>query len=120
MAALIIPNQTTFGAMTNQMVSRIASLDSTMKRLSEAIATASAGYSGTPGTQFEAPSIGAQLPPTPVPPPNNFGITPNPDTPGQKGQDYAYAVGRLHDEWATFWAAAQPFVAALDNGNQGL
>lgn len=116
MAALIIPNQTTFGAMTNQMVSRIASLDSTMKRLSEAISTASAGYEGTPGTQFEAAS-GALPGPSQS---NNFGITPDPNTPGQKGQAYAYAVGRLQEEWITFWAAAEPFVAALDNGSQGL
>lgn len=117
MAALIIPNSTNFGSMTNQMVSRIASLDSTIKRLSEAIATASAGFTGTPGTQFEAPI------PTGTPGPfvqNNFGIVPNPDDPGKQGTDYAYAVGRLHEQWATFWAAAEPFVAALDNGTGGI
>lgn len=98
--------------MTNQMVSRFAGLDSTLKRLTEAIATASSGYAGTPGTQFEAPI--SQLPPAPT---NNFGITPDPNTPGQKGQDYAYAMERLHDEWTTFWTAAEPFIAALDNGS---
>jgi hypothetical protein len=117
MAALIIPNGTTFGGMTNQMVSRFAGLDSTIKRLAEAIATASAGFEGTPGTQFEAP-----VPSTPLGVPmqvNNFGITPDPDHPGQKGEQYSYAIGRLHEEWETFWTAAEPFIAALDNGTAG-
>ena len=114
MAAIIIPNHTAFGAMTNQMVAKFAGLDSQIKRLSEAIATASAGYDGAPGTQFEASS--GTLP-GPSHQNNNFGITPDPNTPGQKGQAYAYAVGRLHEEWNTFWTAAEPFIAALDNGS---
>src|SRR5580765_4388377 len=117
MAAIIIPNGTTFGGMTNQAVSRLVSLNSTMLRLQEAIATASAGFEGTAGTQFEAPSPGAGG--MPVVAQNNFGIAPDPETPGKQGTDYAYAVGRLQEQWATFWAAAEPFVAQLDNGTPG-
>lgn len=114
MAAIIIPNGTTFGGMTNQMVSRIVSLNSTLLRLQEAIATASAGFEGTPGTQFEAAS-GGMMPM----PQNNFGIAPDPDNPGKQGTDYAYAVGRLNESWAAFWTVAEPFVAQLDNGTPG-
>jgi len=113
MAAIIIPNSTSFGAMTNQMVGRLASLDSTVKRLSEGIATASAGYEGVPGTQFEAPSASGLM--TPVSGQNNFGIVPS-GTPGEQGESYRYAVDALKAQWDTFWAAAQPYIAALDNG----
>ena len=112
MAAIIIPNTTNFGAMTNQVVGRLASLDTTIKRLSEGIATASAGYEGVPGTQFEAPSGGMMMPGGQ----NNFGILPS-DTPGEQGESYRYAVDALKAQWDTFWAAAQPYIAQLDNGS---
>lgn len=112
MAAIIIPTGTSFGGMTNQMVSRLASLDSTLKRLSEGIATASAGYEGTPGTQFESANT---MPPFSQ---NNFGIVPS-ETPGEQGEAYRYAMDQLKVEWDKFWTAAQPYVAALDNGTPG-
>jgi hypothetical protein len=112
MSALIIPQSTTFGAMTASIVSRVHSLDSVIPRLQDAIATASSGYTGTPGTEFEAASGNA----LPMPPANNFGVQPDPDTPGQQGQAYAYAVGQLHAKWEEFMAAAGAYIDALDNG----
>lgn len=114
MAALIIaPNapSATFGTMTNQTVSRLIALQSTLERLQSAIATASSGYDGTPGTEFESGSgaIGS------IPNQNLFQVTPS-ETPGEQGSAYSYAMGRLHDEWVTFWTAAEPFIEQLDNG----
>jgi hypothetical protein len=113
MAALIIPNMTPFGSMTNQATSRLINLNATIERLKDAIATASAGYTGTPGTQFEAAPMGVGAPP---PAPNNFGVQPDPEALGENGTDYAYAVGVLTEQWALFWAAAEASINQLDNG----
>jgi hypothetical protein len=112
MAALIIPNNTTFGSMTNRTVASLLSLNTTMARLKDAIATASAGYEGTQGTQFEAPSSGMNMMQQ-----NNFGIAPAPDSPGTQGTAYAYAVGVLTEQWDLFWAAAGASIDQLDNGS---
>jgi hypothetical protein len=114
MAALIIPSTTPFGGMTNQTTSRLLSLNTTLERLKDAIATASAGYEGTPGTEFEAAPLGNYGPPLVLP--NNFGVQANPDALGKNGTDYAYAIGVLTEAWATFWAAAEASIAQLDNG----
>jgi hypothetical protein len=116
MASLVISNQTNFGSMTNSAVGRLISLNATMERLKDAVATASSGYTGVPGTEFEAVS-GA---PGPVPGGNNFGVQPDPTEPGKTGTDYAYAVNQLTAQWATFWAAAQPYVEQLDNGTASM
>jgi len=110
MAAIVISNSAPFGAMTNQMISRLVSLNSTIPRLDEAATTASAGYEGVPGTQFET-SVGLN-----GGMPNNFGVAPDPANPGQKGSDYRYAVDTLAQAWATFWTAAQGSIEQLDNG----
>lgn len=109
MSTTVISNNVPFGQMTNQSIGRLFALRSTLERLNAAIATASAGFEGTPGTQFEAPSaiIGGA--------PNLFGVQPS-ETPGEEGTAYSYAMGRLTEEWATFWAAAEPFIEQLDNG----
>jgi hypothetical protein len=112
MASLIISNSTTFGGMTNQVVGRTMSLGANITRLQEAIATASSGYEGTPGTEFETPPPNLNSAPVP----NNFGVQADPDNVGANGQAYAYAVGQLKAQWDTFWAAAEPYIAALDNG----
>jgi hypothetical protein len=112
MTAVIISNQATFGNMTNTAVSRLLSLNTTLERLKDAVATASSGYPGTPGTEFEAATL--------LPGNNNFGVQPNPDEPGANGTDYAYAVNQLTAQWATFWAAAQPFIEQLDNGTASI
>src|SRR5882672_7429741 len=85
----------TYGAMTNQAVSKLIALQTVMERINDAIATASAGYEGEPGTQFEAPAMGS---PGAT---NLFGVQPS-ETPGEQGSAYSYAMGRLHEEWATF------------------
>jgi hypothetical protein len=115
MAALIIPNSTPFGGMTNQTVSGLLRLHTTVERLQDAIATASAGYTGVDGTQFEAQSMG-MMPTGTYMGPNNFGVQPDPATPGKNGTDYAYAMNVLASAWATFWAAAEASINQLDNG----
>lgn len=113
MTSLVIPNQTTFGQMTNSVVSRLAGLNTTVLRLNEAVTTASAGYAGTPGTEFEAATMGMGMAQA-----NNFGVQPdpNPANAGVNGVAYADAVTQLTAQWAAFWAAAAPFIRTLDNG----
>jgi hypothetical protein len=111
MATTIITNTGpyTFGQLTNQNISRLISLNTNIGRLFEAIATASSGYDGVPGTEFE---IGN---PTNTAIQNLFGIQAS-TTPGEQGSAYSYAVGQLHTAWETFWTAAAPYIEQLDNG----
>ena len=115
MATLVISQGASFGQMTNSIIQRMSSLNSSMPRLQEAIATASSGYDGVPGTEFEIGNTAANIPPGP----NLFGVQADPDNPGKNGQAYAYAVGQLQTEWMKFWTAASPYIQALDNG-QGM
>ena len=114
MATTIISNagQYTFGMMTNRLIGGLISAGTSINRLQEAIATASSGYEGTPGTEFEIPGSnmmgGLQVS-------NLFGVVAS-TVPGEQGQAYAYAVGQLHAAWQSFWATAQPYVEQLDNG----
>lgn len=120
MVALIIPTQTTFGQMTNSVVSRLAGLNTTVLRLNEAVAMASEGYGGTPGTEFEAPSMGAGgMMPAGA---NNFGVQPDADpaNAGINGTAYADAVTQLTTQWQAFWALAAPFIKTLDNGQAAM
>lgn len=119
MTATIISNNPsyTFGAMTNQVTSRLIGVSTQMERLNEAIASASSGYTGEPGTEFEAPNnIMAGTAP------NLFGVIPDPDpaAAGNKGKDYAYAMNQLYAAWQTFWTAARPYIEQLDNGTMGM
>ena len=117
MPALIIPNSTTFGQMTNSVVSRLAGLNTTVLRLNEAVATASSGFTGTAGTEFESPSAGMGMPYAGG---NNFGVQPDAETPGANGTAYADAVTALAAQWATFWALAAPIIKTLDNGQSSM
>jgi len=112
MAALIIPTNTTFGSMTNQTISSLLRLNTTIERLRDALATASSGYEGVPGTQYEAGS-GMMNSFSP----NNFGIVPDQATPGQNGTDYEYALNTLVGHWEAFWTAAEASISQLDNGS---
>jgi hypothetical protein len=118
MVALIVPNQTTFGQMTNSVVSRLAGLNTTVLRLSEAVTTASADYTGTPGTEFEAPGPGMMGPMSG----NNFGVYPDPsaDNAGVNGTAYADAVVALTAQLVAFWTAAAPYIKTLDNGQAAM
>jgi hypothetical protein len=98
--------------MTNQSVAKLISLQTSMERLNDAIATASSGYAGTPGTEFEAGPPGAAAP-------NLFGVQPS-EVPGEQGQAYSYAVMQLFQQWQTFWTAAQPYIEQLDNGTYSM
>lgn len=111
MTTTIIANNMpySYGQMTNQTISKLISLQTVIERLNDAIATASSSYGGVAGTEFEASvALGTQSP-------NLFGVQPS-ETPGEQGSAYSYAMGRLHEEWATFWTAAAPFIEQLDNG----
>jgi hypothetical protein len=134
LTTLVISNapQYPFGAMTNSAVSRLISLNATLARLDEAITTASSGYTGTAGTQFEIQPGAAPTPaatPMAAPPiiggaplanataiPTLFGVVAS-DTPGEQGVAYRYAAEQLWAQWQAFWAAAAPFIEQLDNGN---
>lgn len=120
MTATIISNsgQYPFGMLSNQMVSRMIALNTTVLRLSEAVATASAGFEGMAGTEFEI-IVGMAKPEAPAVP-NNFGVQQDPNAPGQKGQDFSYAVTALAQSWATFWTAAAPYLEQLDNGGMSM
>lgn len=113
MAALIIPSQTSFGGMTNRTVSQLLALHTSMERLKDAMATASAGYEGVPGTQYEAANMMA---PGNTYVQNNFGIVPDPTTPGAQGTNYEYAINTLTAAWTAFWTAAEASINQLDNG----
>lgn len=115
MTTLVISNACSFGQQTNSIVSRLVGLNESIPRVNEAIATASSGYEGVQGTQFEIGNTGDNQPPGP----NLFGVQANPATPGENGQAYAYAYGQLLLEWEKFWTAASAYIAALDNGSGG-
>ena len=104
-----------FGRMTNQAITGLVGLNGQLSRLQEAIATASSGFGGTAGTQFE---VGGGLN-TPAfaggAPANLFGVQAS-ETPGEQGLAYSYAMGQLSVAWETFWTAAAPYVQQLDNG----
>ena len=102
MTATVISNVAPFGAMTNSLTASVYTVADAIERLNSAVATASSGYSGTPGTEFEDGT--------------NFGVSADPNEPGAKGNDYSYAIGQLHAAWATFWTSAEPYVTQLDNG----
>lgn len=102
----------TFGQLTNRLTAGLLQANASLERIADAIATASSGYEGVPGTEFEA-STGAGG--SVIVGPNLFGVVPS-VTPGEKGTEYSYAVGRLNELWTAFWAEAEPFVTQLDNG----
>lgn len=114
MASTVISNTAPFGQMTNTTINRLIGLNTAILRLQEAIATASAGFEGTPGTEFESASANLN----PLTPTNLFGVQPDPENPGAQGQAFAYAVGQLANVWGDAWAKLQPYVAQLDNGAQ--
>jgi hypothetical protein len=111
MTTTIISSGVAYGQMTNQAIGKLINLQTVLTRLQDAITTASAGYAGVPGTEFEftgAGFTGAM--------PNLFGVQAS-ETPGEQGSAYSYAMGRLHEEWAKFWTLAEPFIEQLDNGS---
>ena len=118
MTATIISTgpQYTFGALTNRLVGGLIAGNTQLERLKEAIATASSGYTGTPGTEFEIGQTAAGV----LVGNNLFGVVADTENPGQKGTEYSYAVGRLHELWAAFWVEAEQYVEQLDNGTGSL
>jgi len=110
----------TFGQMTTATVSRLIATHTQIGRLRDAIATASSGYAGVPGTQFELPAGNAAMPAGVAVGTNLFGVVPDPAEPGRNGTDYAYAVNSLEAAWQTFWTAAEAYIEQLDNGGTSM
>lgn len=107
-----------YGQMTNQAIGRLISLRATMERLKDAIATASAGYTGIDGTQFEIGNPPDSTGPSPASiglNQNLFGVQAS-ATPGEQGSAYRYAMDSLNTAWDAFWTAAAPYIEQLDNG----
>lgn len=102
MSAIIVSNTPPFGLMTNRTVAGLHTVAEAITRLNAAVATASSGYTGTAGTEFEGPNT-------------NFGVVAG-ATPGEQGAAYAYAVGNLATAWTTFWTNAKASIDAIDNG----
>jgi hypothetical protein len=102
MTATIISNTPPFGALTNRTIAALHEGNNAIQRLQEAVAVAASGFEGTPGTEYEGDNT-------------NFGVVAG-GTPGEKGSDYAYAVGQLATAWGTFWTAALPSIQQIDNG----
>jgi len=113
MTATIITNTApyTWGMETNRTVGRLLNVNQQLARLQEAVATASSGFTGTDGTQFEIGNPGANGATQ-----NLFGVVADPAEPGAKGKEYSYAIGQLQAAWASFWTTALPYIEQLDNG----
>lgn len=95
-----------FGTMTNNLTAMLYALNATVTRLNAAVGNAASGFQGTAGTEYEGTD-------------NAFGIVAS-ATPGQQGAAYAYAVNTIAQNWATFWAAAQGSIEAVDNGQRNV
>lgn len=106
MSTILFQQNMQFGAMTNNMVAMLFALNSTIPRLNAAIGTASSGFSGTAGTEYEGPT-------------SAFGIAPS-DAPGAQGQAYASAMATIMQNWNTFWEAASGAIDAIDNGQRNV
>jgi len=117
MSAVIISTNPayTHGLTTVQIISRLVDVNTRLERTSAAVATASSGFSGTPGTQFEIGNPPAEGETPPVVIANLFGVQAS-ATPGEQGSAYAFALNRLHELWGPFWTEARPFIEQLDNG----
>lgn len=102
MTATVISNAAPFGALTNATIADLYTVTEAMSRLQAAVASAASGYDGVPGTEYEDGS--------------NFGVAADPNTPGAKGSDYAYAIDQMATQWNTFWTAAKDYIKQLDNG----
>jgi hypothetical protein len=102
MTTTIISNTPSLGLLTNRMVAGLFTVNEAVNRINEAVSTASSGYTGTAGTEFEGDAT-------------LFGVVAS-DVPGAKGSDYSFAVGNLANAWATFWSAALSSIQEIDNG----
>jgi hypothetical protein len=101
MTAVVVNGATPFGGMSNEMIENIWAVDSAITRLAAAVAVAASGYGGTAGTEYETGT--------------NFGVVPSASA-GAKGADFAYAIGILAGQWATFKTGALGAIEQLDNG----
>jgi hypothetical protein len=101
MTSVVVSNATPFGQMSNTMVENFWAIDQAITRLQAAIASASSGFAGTAGTEYETGSP--------------FGVVQS-STPGAQGAAWAYAVNVLAGNWATFRAVAIASIDAIDNG----
>jgi hypothetical protein len=102
MTSVIISNTPPFGALTNQAVADLFTVNQAIVRLQAAVASAASGYAGTAGTEYEGNGT-------------NFGVVASSD-PGAQGAAYSFALLTLANAWTTFWNAALASIEELDNG----
>jgi hypothetical protein len=100
-----ITNNLAFGGMSNNMVATMFALNNAVPRLNTAVANASIGFEGTPGTEYEGPE-------------SLFGVVPGTE-PGAQGLAYASAIVTISNAWAAFWEAAAGAIEGMDNGQRG-
>ncbi len=101
MAAIIVNGDTPFGGMSNAAISKLIEAIGDIHRVRQAATQAQTGAPEPVAAALEAGS--------------NFGVVPS-ATPGEKGADYAYALGVLDDALQALLTANQGQITALDNG----
>jgi X-X-X-Leu-X-X-Gly heptad repeat protein len=113
--AVIISTQATytFGAMTNKLVTGLIAANSSLSRLQSGMNTASSGYSGVAGTQYEVSGTTSGNPTAPT---NLFGVIADANAPGSNGITYQNAMDTIEAAWQTFWETASDALKTLDNG----
>lgn len=104
MPSIVFQGLQPFAQLANISVAQLFALNSSLARLQAAVDTASQGYAGTAGTEYEGPT-------------SAFGIVAG-ETPGAQGQAFASAVATIVQNWNTFWTAAQGAIDAIDNGSR--
>lgn len=101
MSAIIVNGAAPFGAISNKAIQNLISAIDDIHRVNLAAAAAQSGAASPVAAALETGS--------------NFGVVAS-DTPGEKGADYAYALGLLDAALQTFKSTNQGFITALDNG----
>jgi hypothetical protein len=106
--------QYTFGTMSTRLVTNLIAANASVARITAGMATASSGFTGTDGTQYE---VSSSMPPNPMAPPNLFGVVTEANSPGANGMAYENAMNTIETAWQTFWTAASAALQTLDNGS---
>jgi hypothetical protein len=106
--------QYTFGVMSTRLVTALIQANASIARITAGMATASSGFTGTAGTQYE---IGSNTPLNPQGPTNLFGVIADANNLGANGVAYENAMNTIEAAWQTFWTDASAALQTLDNGS---
>jgi hypothetical protein len=108
--------QYTFGVMTTRLVTSLIQANASVARVQAGMTTASNGFTGTAGTQYEisGSSTGMGNPMAPI---NLFGVIADANNLGANGTAYETAMNTIETAWQTFWTAASGALQTLDNGS---